>query len=179
MKVLCLLFLVFKVYSFSLKYLPIGNTSFTPLTPSTDFNYFFFPAVLYADTHIVLLDNGYNINNITYCNAYSYPTKQVIDICYFHNLSSYDSKSTPLGTEYYYAKHIGSVKQYLIMRYSGKNVNGTIKASGVVAYMKKIEIDSFGTSLTGDVNGDTYFYSSIYSGYEYIYILILQIHLST
>ncbi len=124
---------------------------------------------MYADTHIVLLDNGYNINNITYCNAYSYPTKQVIDICYFHNLSSYDSKSTPLGTEYYYAKHIGSVKQYLIMRYSGKNVNGTIKASGVVAYMKKIEIDSFGTSLTGDVNGDTYFYSSIYSGYEYIY----------
>ena len=169
MKVLCLLFLVFKVYSFSLQYIPIGNTSLTPLTPSTDFDYFFFLAVWNRNTQIVLLDNGYKINNIRYCNAYSYPTEQSIDTCLFYDLTSYDSKSTPLGTEYYYEKQIGSGTPYIIIRYSGKNVNGTIKASAVVAYIEKIETDSFGIPLTGDVNSDTYFYSSIYFGYEYIY----------
>ena len=172
MKILFLLFLVFIPYSHSLQYITIRDTSLKTLNSSTSTDYFYIRVPANKDLHLVLVDNGYSIKYINYCSTYSYtiPTESTLEECLFSSFSHYDSKSTSSGTEYYYKDSTIISFNYIIIRYSGRNATGTIKASAVIAYMQNVEIGNSQTYLSTEVNYDTYFYTNVsYSSHDYIY----------
>ena len=174
MKVLFLLFLVFIPYFNSLQYITIGDTSLKTLNSSTSADYFYIEVPPNKNLHLVLLDNGYNINKIYICSTYSSsaPTESTLDICFFFysTFPHYDSKSTLSGIEYYYKKSTSTSFNYIIIGYSGRNATGTIKAGAVIAYMQNVEIGYSEKYLTRDLNYDTYFYTNVSdSSYDYIY----------
>ena len=171
MKVLLVLFLVFIPYSYSLQYITLGDTSLKNLTSSTSNDHFYISVPANKDLHLVLIDNNYHINNIDYCFAYSnsYPTESTISSCGFSSLSHYASESTFRGKEYYYKKSTIPNYNYIIIRYSGRDATGKIKAGAAIAYMKEVRFGLLQIKLPRTSNGDAYFYTSIYSGIDYVY----------
>ena len=172
MKVLFLLFLVFIPYFNSLQYITIGDTSLKTLNSSTSTDYFYIRVPINKNIQLVLLDNGYNISYIYYCSIYSstIPDESTINYCRFYSLSHYASKSTSSGTELYYEESSFTTFNYIIIRYSGRNATGTIKAGAAIPFMQYIGISDSQTFLAIEVNYDTYFSTNVNnSRYDYIY----------
>ena len=92
MKVLFLLFLVFITYSNSrdIQFIKMGDSVPKNLRASLDTDYFFFVYdrfVTYNFTHLVLLDNQYDIYPISYCLSFDTPSDSIINECDFNHIS--------------------------------------------------------------------------------------------
>ena len=135
MKVLFLLFLVFIKYSYSvdIKYVSTNNI-LTTLNSTINDGYFYFIIESYTShdyLYLYLFDNNYNLNNtISYCQTRNY-SLQEINSCNFKSryCDDYDYPGSSKG--YYYKIPLSySRSNYLIIKYSGSNNYGTIKARG-------------------------------------------------
>ena len=179
MEILLLLFQVFIAYSNSIdiQQVPTDN-SLKNLRPSTNEDYFYFSIDgYYKRLYLFLLDNGYSINKIYYCNTYVYPSQSSIKNCSFNQLSSVfnDSQIKSSGKSYYYSIPILSKGSFSIIRYSGSNSYGTFKASGSYThFIQVITLDaSYNTDITTLEDRNNYFssYNEFYSS-DYLYLYI-------
>ena len=178
MKALFLLFLVFITYSHSINIqnVPIGN-SLTYLRASTNEDYFYVSIDNYYNLYLLLIDYSYSINRTYYCNTYSYPSQSSIDSCSFYSLyyDFSDSQIKSSGKSYYYKIPVLPRRSYVIIKYSGSNSYGTIKASGSYTnFLKSIKLDaSSNTDITTLKNRDNYFYTYIgYHNFDYLHFYI-------
>ena len=57
----------------------------------------------------------------------------------------------------------------MIIRYSGRYSSGTIKIGADIAYMENVHLGFSEIEFPRNSNRDTYFYTSINSGHDYVY----------
>ena len=183
MKIQFILFLVFIIYSKNIQKLKVGETSLTTINPSSPYGYFYFSGSGNRFANLVLLDNNFLLNFTSYCFIYTeyIPTYSDIKYCRFYTLHDFDFRITSSGKEYYFATKINIGVYNVIIRYSGKNINGEIKASVVYSYLENVTPDSnYGTKLSKCGNSDTYFYTIISnSSSDYIYFNLLDTYNKT
>ena len=173
MKILYILFITLIAYSKNIQEITLG-APLKDLIPSTTDDYFYFKVVSQLDVHILLKEDNYNLNNpIEYCSIYSYntPTESTIKKCSFMSLYHYDSTSTAFDCENYYKIHLSTSYNYIIIKYSGGNRYGTIKARAVIPCIDNVYVDtSYQIKLTTHTSDNTYFYTKIsYPPSNYIY----------
>ena len=144
MKTLFIFFLISKAISREIP--EIKSDSLKTLNSSTNEDYFYFVANSKESNHLVLIDNNYTLNQIYYCTARSYyiPTESTIHGCYFYSLDHYGyfSNKSSSDIEYYYKIHAQSDYDMIVVRYSGKNSDGMIKASIALPHISNIEVGS-------------------------------------
>ena len=176
METLILLFLVFITYSHSIdvKYVLTDNT-LTILNSTINDGYFYFSTTYISHNYLYLnlFDRDYNLNNtISYCRTNIRPF-QAISSCNFIS-KYYDDNDYPGTSKGYFYKIPLDKSYYLIIKYSGNNSYGTIKARGSFSNLiEKISIDaSSDTSLTKYNELFNYFYAYIDNSnpsYDYLF----------
>ena len=155
----------------------VYNKTLHTLRSSINEDYFYFKYIsTFLDFfYLALYDNGYDMNNIYYCNTNNSTYDWVKENCTFNPIEpqANDSRTKTSGTLYYY--HIPVMHNYsdLVIRYSGKNENGIFKAVGEYgSFIQKLDMLDSPYDITIFENCSNYFYRNITglsSNYLYLY----------
>ena len=162
MEMIFILFLISITYSHSINFqsITLGADSLTYLRSSINDDYFYFKKksyITYKNINLLLYDESYYIEYIYLCFLRYYPSDSTIDECSFSLISSDGSKSTSIGTLYYYKIPLNSSDPYVIIKYSGRRSYGTFKARSYLA--ERIYDNLYNEKeLTALPNIDNFFY---------------------
>ena len=183
MKIIFLLFLILITYTHTIEmqFITIGANSTTSLDSSKYDSYFYIPITGlkpdYSQLYLLILDEGYDIDNIYYAYFETFPVE---DISYYgfspiEDLYNRDVKAIPTGRAYYYTMKIWNKDNYLFIRYTGRNIGGSIKARAhFIPFIYNVTVNSnYETNLTRIESTDHYFYMNItYTGYSLLYLTL-------
>lgn len=183
MKVIIILFLILIIYCNpnELQYISIAANSTTTLNSSKYDSYFYLSITGlrpdFSYFYLLILDEGYDIDNIYYKYFESFPIEDISYIGFspIENLNGRDIKPMPTGKAYYYSMPIWNKDNFLFIRYTGRNIGGTIKARAhFIPFIDNITVGSnYTTNLTTIEYKDHYFYMNITNkGYQFLYFIL-------